>query len=142
MLWRSPEFFTFLWALYWNSKSPFGVFCAHLYDLLDINEMVIFKTFKSFLFVPKGSVCHIFVTNFTRECFIQNTYLFKDKVQLGWMQEQYWFECIHKINVLNKTTEQILQHDIMWTVLMDAEYTNKFYNINNTRYMIGTLYNI
>lgn len=96
--------FTFLWALYWNSKSPFGVFCAHLYDLLDINEMVIFKTFKSFLFVPKGSVCHIFVTNFTRECFIQHIYLFKDKVQLGWMQEQYWFKCIHKINVLNKTT--------------------------------------
>lgn len=91
-------------SLYWNSKSPFGVFCAHLYDLLDINEMVIFKTFKSFLFVPKGSVCHIFVTNFTRECFIQNIYLFKDKVQLGWMQEQYWFKCIHKINVLNKTT--------------------------------------
>lgn len=104
MLWRSPEFFTFLWALNWNSKSPFGVFCAHLYDLLDINKMVIFKTFKSFLSVPKGSVCHIFVTNFTRECFIQNTYLFKDKVQLGWMQEQYWFKCIHKINVLNKTT--------------------------------------
>lgn len=98
------SFFTFLWALYWNSKSPFGVFCAHLYDLLDINEMVIFKTFKSFLFLPKGSVCHIFVTNFTRECFIQTTYLFKDKVQLGWMQEQYWFKCIHKINVLNKTT--------------------------------------
>lgn len=71
---------------------------------LIFNEMVIFKTFKSFLFVPKGSVCHIFVTNFTRECFIQNTYLFKDKVQLGWMQGQYWFKCIHKINVVNKRT--------------------------------------
>lgn len=106
MLWRSPEFFLRVYEHHICILSLILVFLCTLLWLTRHKKKVRFKTY-----LYQRDLCFTFcvaVKHFTGEWFIHNTYSFKDKVQLGWMYEQYWLECIQKNNVLNEITYQII----------------------------------